>query len=429
MVKRQPYLLAFPGYTAFPGGKIDAGDSKGESAHPAMSSEHSQALNRELAEELDWSLVDALAAGEIQHISQLGTADAPDFAPVKTSTTFYRITLDKPVQFNVDANEASGGEWLPIAVWQQRYDDGLLLLAPPTLAALRELGSKPDSQQLATLQFSYDSEREVALIEPLPGLRILPVRSNTLPPATHTNCFVLGDEAGKRIAVDPSPADDAELQRLFNTLQPLGIEAIFITHHHGDHNERADVLARMMNLPLRMSTYTDKRLRTAKPEFFEGVAVQHCHDGETQCHWQDKPVQSIAVPGHDEGQMALAPIGENPPWCIVGDLIQGVGTVVIAPPEGNMATYFNTMLAMIARNPTVIVPSHGFAMGGTFRLQATLDHRSAREQDILKRHQDGENEDQILAGLYSDIPEVLLPLARITIQSHVAKLQQEGRWH
>ena len=40
------------------------------------------------------------------------------------------------------------------------------------------------------------------------GYEVLPLRSETLPPATHTNCYVLGTDA--RWVVDPgSPFEEA----------------------------------------------------------------------------------------------------------------------------------------------------------------------------------------------------------------------------
>ena len=93
------------------------------------------------------------------------------------------------------------------------------------------------------------------------------------------------------------------------------------------------------------------------------------------------------IPGHDAGQLALAP--ESLRWFIVGDLIQSLGTVVISTPEGDMATYFQTLEKIIELGPSVIVPSHGTPMRSTFRLQATLQHRREREKAVLELHADG----------------------------------------
>src|SRR3546814_20810533 len=78
-------------------------------------------------------------------------------------------------------------------------------------------------------------------------------------------------------------------------------------------------------------------------------------------------------------------------WCIVGDLIQGIGTVVIAKPEGDMRKYFATLERLIALNPRVIIPSHGMALGTVYRLEETLKHRRQREQQVLSLWREGKD--------------------------------------
>ena len=136
-------------------------------------------------------------------------------------------------------------------------------------------------------------------------------------------------------------------------------------------------------------------------------------------------VRVHAVPGHDAGQLALAP--ESLRWFIVGDLIQSDGTVVVSAPEGDMATYFQTLEKIIELDPTVIMPSHGSPMRGTFRLSATLQHRREREKMIEELHANGKSEDQILDIIYQGIDQHLRPFARQNIESHMVKLRQEGR--
>lgn len=113
-------------------------------------------------------------------------------------------------------------------------------------------------------------------------------------------------------------------------------------------------------------------------------------------------------------------------WFIVGDLIQGIGTVVIAKPEGHMGTYFATLQKVIDLDPAVIIPSHGMAMGSTYRLQETLKHRRLREAAVLKLHQDGKSADEMLPLLYQGVDSRLWPLARMNIDAHLDKLRDEG---
>lgn len=263
-------------------------------------------------------------------------------------------------------------------------------------------------------------------ISPLHGVNVIMVRSHTLPPATHTNCIVTGDGGmgAPRLVIDPAPVDDEELDKLHAQVEGR-VDAVFITHHHLDHNERADELARRCQVPVLLSADTRQRIANQRPGFFDAIeGVREVADGEIVTRWLDHPVAALAVPGHDEGQLALVP--DNRAWCLVGDLIQGIGTVVIAPPEGDMARYFETLKKVIALEPRTIFPSHGLALGGTHYLQAALDHRRSREQEILSRYRSGDNEDEVLAAVYTSTPEMLLPYARINIRSHLAKLRSEG---
>ncbi len=113
-------------------------------------------------------------------------------------------------------------------------------------------------------------------------------------------------------------------------------------------------------------------------------------------------------------------------WCLVGDLIQGLGTVVIAKPEGHMGRYFASLQKIIALNPRAIYPSHGMGLGGCYRLSETLLHRQQREQQVLSMHREGLDLQQMLAKIYSDVDPRLLPLAQMNIESHMDKLREEG---
>lgn len=267
---------------------------------------------------------------------------------------------------------------------------------------------------------------ELPLLEPLTGVRQFLVRSHTVPPAAHTNCYLLGDAQSHRILVDPSPADDTEFERIRVAAQTHGVHEIFITHHHPDHRERADALARWLQVPLGMSTDTRQRIaRTAGECFFADLDVNLYQEGDVVCRWQGKPVRVLEVPGHDEGQLALMP--ECASWCLVGDLIQSVGTVVIAGAEGSMRKYFDSLRRVIALSPGWLLPSHGPALEGPQRLEETLQHRLQREAQVLALSRAGQDENAMLVTMYPGLAPYLQPLARMNIVAHLEKLREEGR--
>jgi ribonuclease/clavin/mitogillin len=428
LVRRNAQLAAFPGYHAFPGGKVDLGDHDGPLAGAHFTEQTPRlmrALDRELREELGFSLLDACAAGVAQRVVCLGEATTPAFAPHRFRTWFYKVVLRERPAFTLDPGEATDGEWAPVAEWKRRFESGRLLVAPPTRMAIEALDADLHVSALPRLDVEFHQLVDVPWVEPLGGLRILIVRSNTLPPATHTNVFWFGDSGGPRVLVDPSPNDRAELERLCRRLDAFGLDLVFLTHHHPDHREFADEVARRYRVPLGLSADTRDRIAQKEGEkFFDGLAVRIFADGDELTRWQGEPVRVVAVPGHDEGQ--LAPMPESRAWCIVGDLIQGIGTVVIAPPEGDMRKYFASLRRIIELDPAVIIPSHGLALGGTHYLQQALRHREEREAQIRSRHEAGLSEDQILGEVYQGIDPRLLPLARLNIRSHLQKLREDG---
>ena len=130
------------------------------------------------------------------------------------------------------------------------------------------------------------------------------------------------------------------------------------------------------------------------------------------------------VPGHDEGQLALAP--DNMNWFLVGDLIQTVGTVVIQAPEGDMKKYFHSLERVIALKPKNCIPSHGIIIGGTFKLEETLKHRKMREESILALVKEGKSNVEILGIVYAGLEASLIPYAERTITAHLKKLKEEN---
>lgn len=429
LCRRQPHLPAFGGYYAFPGGKVDEGDPAqptGQALLDSHPAQHVQALVRELIEEIGFDLVAACAQGEVHSVDCLGEITTPAFVPLRFRTWFFKIVLKTKPSLVVDVQEAMDSFWGSPHELCARYERGQLLAAPPTLAALDALHRDPDCTQvnLARMRHEYEPDTQVPSVEPLKALRILMVRSNTLPPAHHTNAFLFGDT--HRVLVDPSPCNRDELKKLCRTLEPLGVHEVFLTHHHPDHREHADEVARHFAVPISMSTDTHARIAAKSSDrFFEGLAVKMYREGDTLTHWLGEPVRVLEVPGHDAGQLALMP--DSRAWCIVGDLIQGIGTVVISPPEGNMRVYFESMEKIIDLDPAVVIPSHGAALGTTYRIKEALKHRQMRETQVLSLHSAGRSEDQMLDEIYKGTPPALLPLARINIQSHLSKLREENR--
>ena len=115
-IKRQLTLKAFPGYTAFPGGKID----KGESEEPYTADflkefepRWMRALCRELDEELDFDLESAVENNDVSDIKYIGLARPPLKTVGKFMAYHFKIVLNKKIEFTATAHEAISSRWIP----------------------------------------------------------------------------------------------------------------------------------------------------------------------------------------------------------------------------------------------------------------------------------------------------------------------------
>lgn len=428
-VRRQLHLEAFPGYDSFPGGKIDATDSTDRFELPLLrdwDGREMHALVREIGEELAYDLPAGIHSGQITAINYLATALAPATLPVRFRIHFYRIDLSTRPEFTPDQGELAETCWISARELLDRFDRGESLMVPPLRRMLERLAIDGRGHSFGDLSPCFNEEQFVPRMELLSGLTILPVPSRTFPPLKRTNAFLLGDDDTPKVLVDPSPESPQVLARLLRTLQRERIDALLLTHHHPDHHELAPQLAAHLRVPILLSKETRHLiLRRYGTDYFSSVPLKILRQGDNLTRWKGEKVIVHAIPGHDVGQLGLAP--ESRRWFIVGDLIQVTGTVVIAAPEGDMATYFNTLEKLIELDPAVIIPSHGIPLRSTFRLRAALLHRRKRERDILTLYHQGNAPERILDLLYREVDPRLLPLAEKNIESHLRKLHQEGR--
>lgn len=421
-IKRQNFLRSFPGYTAFPGGKIDQTDfefnSKGK--YGDIEAQHLGALVREGEEELGINFLTDL---RVKSIDYMATALSPEFNPNRFNTFFYRIELCEKVKFTLDKGEFQEGMWLnPLEVINQ-WNLGLRLCVPPVRMIFEELAKNIDVKKVIFPK-RYDLNFEVPHVEIISGLwQVMPL-SDTVPPADRTNSFILGDDLV--VMIDPSPKDKSELEKFLNTILQKKISKIFLTHHHGDHHRNLNLLLDKLKLPVVMSQDTYERIsRLNGRDYFQGAQIEIAKHNDCLTLWKGKKVFCHHVPGHDEGHMALAP--ESLEWCIVGDLFQGIGTVVVGGEEGDMQKYFNTLQYIIDLQPGCVIPSHGIALGGVNIIEKTLAHRKLREEQILEMHQEGLSKQEMLERIYFDIPIKLHKYAMANINSHYVKLVKDGK--
>jgi glyoxylase-like metal-dependent hydrolase (beta-lactamase superfamily II) len=265
---------------------------------------------------------------------------------------------------------------------------------------------------------SLDTPVPGELVEILPGVARITAPNPSLMTGPGTNTYLVGDR--DLVALDPGPADDAHLDAVAAAAEGYGrIAAVVVTHHHSDHAPGARGLkARTGAVVLgyaESATYTpDRRLR-------EGDVVE----------LGDLPLTALHTPGHAADHLCYR-IDRTGPLLFSGDHIMAGSTVVIAPPDGDMAAYLDSLKRLLGEQPPfeAIAPGHGSALCDPIGVIAGyLEHRLAREAAVagfLERRRRASIE-ELVAEVYTDVPEVLHPVARYSVWAHLLKLRDEGR--
>jgi endoribonuclease LACTB2 len=427
-IRRQNYLRAFPGYHAFPGGKVDADDLEEKleiSSLQEFPAKLIHALGREIDEELGVDFFDLFSSGKVSDFWEFGVAVTPPFHSHRFETHFYQCNLTEKIDFIADKSEAAEAGWIKASELLNRYNSGEILAVPPTIIIFERLAESTNKGEFFNFNLLYDPDSEVPMIETIKGVKQFLPFSNTFPPAYRTNCFLIGDDGQKKILIDPSPKDREEYKKLLKSISKFEVNEVFLTHHHPDHHEYSTDLARELMLPMSMSRKTHQLLlEDCGEDYFKGLDLIFYKESFVVTRWMGEEVRVFEVPGHASGQLALAPIGMG--WFLAGDLIQTIGSVVIGGSQGNMRHYFKSMEKVIGLNPRFVLPSHGIPMGGVHQVVKTLKHRKERERTISELLLEGKTKEEMLKIIYPELAPELEKYAAATILAHLDKLAEES---
>lgn len=259
-----------------------------------------------------------------------------------------------------------------------------------------------------------------------PWIRRIPLRSPTLPPATHTNAYVLGES--ELVVVDPGspwPDAQAELVATLRTLESQGqkLSAVVLTHHHFDHVSGAMELAAEFSVPVWAHEQTARRL-ASRPELRidqllrEGDVLRLGPAGFSVLH----------TPGHAPGHICL--IDQAGGGVIAGDMVASQGTIIVSPQDdGDMALYLASLRRLLSLGAQRIWPAHGIAVEDGDKLVGRyLEHRLLREHKVVRALETGaETIDALLPLAYDDTPVALYPLAQESLLAHLLALVTTGR--
>jgi endoribonuclease LACTB2 len=393
-MRRSPQQAFQGGFYAFPGGQLDPSEDERICA------------TRELFEETGVRVAPA-------SLIDIGRWITPAFAPRRFDTRFFMTTCPAGEHARVMTGEHDLGEWIEPAKALVEWQRGGILAAPPVLHTLRSLAEgRP---------LPWEHEESPAEIEMRAGIVLVPLKTPTLPPATHTNCYVVGGE--DVIVIDPASPYEEEQALLDRVLEKKRIREIWLTHLHRDHVGGANHFKQKRGVKIVAHPITKRDLQGF-------IEVDRTFEENETLQLTGKPGWTLRVlhtPGHARGHVCI--FEEKNGSLIMGDLMAGLGTVVIDPPEGHMATYMASLRRMMELDVTALFPAHGPVMANAKgKIQEYVDHRSQREADILRAWQGGRREPRdIVKDVYTDVQPAMHALAERSVIAHLEKLREEGR--
>lgn len=448
--RRSETMRAFPGYWAFPGGGVSRSDK--EATHYISNNSGAQdaaivAVVREMSEELgvvpfgnalqpiDSSLRENILADKKAFLAAISCADivtdtsslrhissrtTPPFGPVQFENTFFHLHIGNE-DFNPSLElqtEFTAFEWMKPSEMIQRWSRHEIRVAPPVVTLLMELDrtlKRFDGDMIQTaedLQRRQPGRRSILFAH---GVEVVPVKTATLPPADHTNAYLVGDPEGEFVLVDPACHMREGMEELAEAVDRHKGElvALLFTHSHGDHIGDMDLLREAFDVPVWGSDYTSKTVHCDRI-LVDGEVLQLGNQ-----HWT-----VLITPGHHPGHVCLL----SDAGLVAGDMVAGIGTILIPPETGDMDVYIEQLQRLQQLSPHLMFPSHGPVIPLPNKTLAYyIKHRKQRHQKVLEAVEYGHKTISAIAKMaYSDSPDAHPGLAQDQTLAHLLSHERMG---
>ncbi len=265
-----------------------------------------------------------------------------------------------------------------------------------------------------------------AVVHVAPGLRRVVAENPSKYTAWGTGTYLVGE--GDVAIVDPGPLLDAHVDALLAAVAGETVTHLLVTHTHADHSPAAAAVKELTGA----TTYgfgphpPDARSESEEHgdvAFVPDVEVRH---GDV-IEGPGFEFECLHTPGHISNHICYAERRRG--ILFPGDHVMGWSTSVISPPDGRVADYLDGLRLLLARGEAPFFPTHGPPITDPApHVQALLDHRLEREQQVVDLLSDGRRTvAELVAVMYADVRAELHEPAARSVGAHLVKLVDEGR--
>ncbi len=235
-----------------------------------------------------------------------------------------------------------------------------------------------------------------------------------------TNTYLIGKE--DITLIDPGPNIPEHIAKILSVGKNK-IKRILVTHTHTDHSPAALPISKKLNIPM-FGRLVDRESQWEDETFIPDNVLSHGDKISTD----EYSLETIHTPGHASNHLCF--YIKEIKCLLTGDHIMDGSTVVIAPPDGNMTEYINSLRLLEEYEINYFAPGHGNIMKEpTKTINSIIRHRLSRESKVFRcvEKKQNSNIDQLLLLVYDDVPEMLHPIAKMSLLAHLIKLEEDGK--
>lgn len=237
-----------------------------------------------------------------------------------------------------------------------------------------------------------------------------------------TNTYLIGDAQTGVAVIDPGPLLDEHIQNILNAATGP-IKWILCTHTHIDHSPAAK------SIKEKTGAQIYGRPAPAFPNQDQTFAPDYVVTHDQVLNIAGTTLRVIHTPGHASNQVCF--LLEEQGMLFTGDHIMQGSTVVINPPDGNMAQYLGSLKLITKYSINYLAPGHGFLMTNANEIvERLIIHRMGRENKVLAGLRASGQPlplEELVKHAYSDTDQRLHKVAMRSLQAHLDKLLSEGR--